>query len=228
MRRGNGAAVGAEQQLARHGARCSPSPQTLLLSPTAKPAQCPVPYSPRFGSKVGQGASPAHPPPWCWAVMGGRCINPLSHKACLDCSSPVLPVLWRHVDDPCVWTLPTTDRGGRAPHYEDTAAHGRGQACASWVDPLVPDGSGRQGAPVLSMCCTEVELRLWFLLPQGSETPLAPFEALTGVAVDALQVGKSEALGMGCLGEPGSSRASPVPRAVAQDTRGVLQSPSGC
>lgn len=56
-----------------------------------------------------------------------------------------------------------------------------------------------------------------FFSPGDSETPLAPFEALTGVVAGALQVGKSEALGTGVPGGVGELRS--LPGAVSRGSR---------
>lgn len=150
-------------------ARCSvfSQPSSSVTQPHSKLSS--VPCSPRFGSKARQGASLAHPPPRCWGLMGRRYINPLSLKACLDCSSPVLPVLWRHVGDPHVQTLPVTDTGvvlpmagdkcvppGRIP-FDPMAAGGREHrcsACAAW----------RSSSAI------------WFLLPEGLRHHWDPLE----------------------------------------------------
>lgn len=176
MRHGNGAAVGTEQELARcPGTVLSafPAPKLCLTAPEQTQLCALGLPALDLGAKWGRGASPAHPPPWCWGVTGGRCINPLLHKAGLDCSSSPC---WGHIEDPCAGTLPTADGGGRAPRYGDSAARGGGRVCASWADPLAPNGSGRQGAPVLRTCCAEVELRLWLLLSEGPGHPWHPLK----------------------------------------------------
>lgn len=136
MRRGNGTAVGAEQQLARHpGTVFGVFPAFKLCHSTPQQTQL-CALQPSIWEESEAGGFTGSSPTVVLGVDGEKLYKPLITQGLFRLQQPCAPcVVEARWGPPCADTA--RDRHGCS------AARGGGQVCASWEDPLAPDGSGR-------------------------------------------------------------------------------------